>query len=128
MSTKKCFSPVLRVCAATLKFSRESVRLLARLIVISCTATFVLPALAGLVSPISVNLIAPGGITGIPTPISVTQTLDDGSPITGTGGGAIGGFMGAGEEIRLINGDQFRLLVGSYNHAYPVDTQGHYRW
>ena len=112
MSTRKCFSPVLRVFAATLKFSRESVRLLARLILLSCTATFVLPALANLFSPISVNLIAPGGIIG-PTPISVTQLLGDGSPIT-PGSGAIGAFMSFGEQITLFTAD-LNIRVGSFN-------------
>ena len=114
MSTRKCFSPVLRVCAATLKLSRHSARLLARLILLSCTATFVLPALANLVSPISVDLIAPGGLNGNPTPISVTQLLGDGSPII-PGSGAIGAFMLFPEQITFLGGFAINIRVGSFN-------------
>lgn len=87
------------------KPDRNSVLWLVRGIVLSCAAIFTLPAMANLVSPITVNLLAPGGYTDgtitDTTPISFTQTVDYGSPITSAGSGAISGFMLTDEQIAL---------------------------
>ena len=87
---------------------RRSVLWLARGIVLSCAAIFALPALASLVSPITVDLRAPGGTTTDSTPISVTQTVDYGSPITPAGIGDISGFMLPNEQIAL-SGDSILI-------------------
>ena len=81
--------------------------------VVCCAAPFALPAAAALVTPISVSLIAPGGFTnGIDppdtAPLLFNQTVSYGSPITPAGGGAIGGFMLADEQVAL-NGDSIRI-------------------
>lgn len=86
----------------------KSVFPLARWAAVCCAAMFALPALADLVSPIPVNLIAPGGITGDATPFTLTQSVDYAAPITPLGGGDIGGFMLPNEQIAL-NGDSIRI-------------------
>lgn len=60
------------------------------------------PAQAQLLAPISVSLIAPGGIIGGDTPISFVQGVADlGTGIAAGDGGDIGDFMLPGEEIRF---------------------------
>ncbi len=86
---------------------------LARNAAVCCVAAFFLPAMANLVTPISVSLIAPGGFTnGIDppdtTPLLLNQALSYGTPITPAGGGAIGGFMLPDEQVAL-NGDSIRI-------------------
>lgn len=86
---------------------------LARHAAVCCAAAFFLPAMATLVTPISVSLIAPGGFTDgfnppDTTPLLFNQTVSYGAPITPAGGGAIGGFMLADEQVAL-NGDSIRI-------------------
>lgn len=92
-------------------------RLLGALVgsVIALCAT---PALAGFQSDITVKLIAPGGITGDPTPINVSQLVTTANFTTGvhTGdGGAVGGWMLAGEEVTFV-GETIRV------RAFAGDT------
>ena len=64
-----------------------------------------LSAHADLQSTVTVSLIAPGGITSDPTPISLQQTVAPADFATGisTGDGSpIGGMMLAGEEIYFV--------------------------
>ncbi|HEY8907819.1 MAG TPA: PEP-CTERM sorting domain-containing protein [Rhodoferax sp.] len=63
-----------------------------------------MPAFATLVTPISVSLIAPGGIVGDATQIAVTQTVDYLSPILPVNDNFIdiGGWMLPGEQISLL--------------------------
>jgi hypothetical protein len=61
-----------------------------------------LPAQAQLLGPVSVSLIAPGGIIGDETPISFVQAVADlATGIAAGDGGEIGDFMLPGEEIRF---------------------------
>lgn len=85
-----------------------------------------LPAMATLVSPISVDLIAPGGYTDgtntDSTPLTLTQTVDYGVPINVAGGGAIGGFMLANEIIALV-GDS--VHISAYQGDAAVARTGY---
>ncbi|MFG6460228.1 PEP-CTERM sorting domain-containing protein [Roseateles sp. DXS20W] len=63
------------------------------------------PALAGFQSNITVKLIAPGGITGDPTPINLSQLVTTANFATGVhtgGGGPIDSWMLAGEEVTFV--------------------------
>lgn len=74
-----------------------------------CSASiFTLPALATLTTPISVNLISPGGITTDSTPLFFSETLTYATPIVAGGSGEIGGFMLPDEQISL-DGDSIRI-------------------
>lgn len=65
--------------------------------------------------PLTVSLLAPGGITsdGVsidPTPLNLTQSLTPGAQIVPGDGGSIGGFMLPAEFIKNI-GTSFQLRV-----------------
>jgi PEP-CTERM motif len=88
--------------------ARKSVVRFAHVAALCCAATLALPAFATLVTPISVNLIAPGGFTDgtftDTTPLNLVQPVAYGSPIVPTvSGGAtpIGDFMLPGERLAL---------------------------
>jgi PEP-CTERM motif len=69
------------------------------------------PALAGFQSDITVKLIAPGGIVGDTTPISVSQLVSTGNFATGIhagDGGDVGSWMLAGEEVTFV-GETIRV-------------------
>lgn len=69
------------------------------------------PVLAGFQSDITVKLIAPGGIIGDTTPISVSQLVNTANFATGihTGdGGNVGSWMLAGEEVTFV-GETIRV-------------------
>lgn len=90
---------------------------LARWAAVCGAALLALSAQATLVTPISVDLVAPGGFPGNPAPIAVSQTVSYGASIHQGGGGPIGGdasngdlYMLPGEEIRL-DGDSILIHV-----------------
>ena len=87
-------------------------RSLAGAIVGSLLALSSMSARADFQSDITVKLIAPGGIQGDATPISVSQLVSSGSLTTGVqsgDGGAIGsGWMLASEEV-TFNGDSIHV-------------------
>jgi hypothetical protein len=73
-----------------------------------------LPAFATLATPISVSLIAPGGITGNTTPFTLIEPVGYGSPIGLSGSGDISGFMLPGEQISLL-GDSILIQADQGN-------------
>jgi len=83
--------------------------------------TVSLPALAALITPVSVNLIAQGGYTsegsGVTTPINVTQNLGYGTPIT-TITPPIGAYLITGELVELI-GDSIHIRSGAGDTKAP---------
>ena len=71
------------------------------------------PAQAVLVSPVSVSLIAPGGIVGIPGAIDVTDSVSTASGITVGDASQIGStYMLPGESI-LFSGNSILLHVAA---------------
>lgn len=89
---------------------------MARSALVFGAALLALSAQATLVTPISVSLLAPGGITGDPTPLSFSQTVNYGLPITPAGGGNIGGFMLPDEQIAL-SGDSVLIRAAQGNET-----------
>lgn len=89
---------------------------LARRLLLAATGTLMalcsLSARADFQSSISVSLIAPGGVTGaVGTPINELQVvapLDFGTGITAAGGGPVGSWMLADEQITFV-GDTIRV-------------------
>jgi hypothetical protein len=84
------------------------------------------PALADFQSAVTVRLIAPGGIQGDPTPISVSQIVNTANLLTGVqagDGGDIGsGWMLDGEEIRFVgNSIRVRSFAG-FDDASGIST------
>ncbi len=70
-------------------------------------------AQADLISPVSVSLIAPGGIIGVPGAISVTDSVSTASGITVGDASQIGGsYMLPGESI-LFSGNSILLHVAA---------------
>jgi hypothetical protein len=84
------------------------------------------PALADFQSDITVRLIAPGGIQGDPTPISVSQLVNTANFATGVqagDGGAVGDWMLAGEAITFIgNAIHVRAFAGYDDDAGNIYT------
>lgn len=77
---------------------------------------FSLPAWATLVTPINVRLIAPGGVTGDPTPLLLNQTVDYAFPISPLGVGNIGGLM-LPDELISLSGDSIHIRAAQGNDA-----------
>jgi hypothetical protein len=79
-------------------------------------------AMATLVTPVSVNLIALGGYTqegtSDATPINLTQNLDYANPIT-TITPPIGTFLITGERVELI-GDAIHIRAGAGDNRAPA--------
>lgn len=77
-----------------------------------------LPVFATLVTPISVSLIAPGGITGNDTPFTLIETVDYVSPINSSGSGDIStsGLLLPGEQISLF-GDSIQIQTAQGDPA-----------
>lgn len=109
----------------------QSLGRFARSAVICGVALFALPAMATLVSPIQVSLLAPGGTTSDPTALSMSQTVSDVTPITTGDGGDIGDFMLPNEQIALV-GDSIRIRAAQGDSAggtgYLGDGTGHARY
>lgn len=94
-----------------------SIRSLANRVLAGLTSSVLflaaLPAQAQLLAPISVSLIAPGGVIGDDTPISFVQEVADlGTGIAAGDGGEIGDFMLPGEAIRF-DGQSILLHVAA---------------
>ena len=87
---------------------RISIHGLLNAIALCSVSIFTMPALATLTTPISVNLISPGGTTSDSTPLAFSEPLTYATPIAAGGSGAIGGFMLPNEQISL-SGDSIRI-------------------
>lgn len=109
----------------------QSLGRLVRSAVICGAALFALPAMATLVSPIQVSLLAPGGSTVDPTPLLLTQTVSSATPITTGDGGDIGDFMLPSEQIAL-DGDSILIRAAQGDSlggtGYLGDGTGHARY
>jgi hypothetical protein len=94
-------------------------------------------AQAGFQSDITVQLLAPGGTTGDPTPLALSQTVtvaNLASGITSMDGGDVGNFMLTGEHILFGDGVlDLRMGVGDQSNAgyftgYLGDGVNHARY
>lgn len=95
------------ICATPLK-KGKSIRGLLHAAALCIASIATLPALATLTTPISVNLISPGGTTSDSSPLFFSETVTYATPIAAGGSGAIGGFMLPDEQISL-SGDSIRI-------------------
>lgn len=96
-----------------------------------------LAAQAGFSSAITVQLLAPGGLTSDPTPINVSQTVAVADLATGislAGGGDVGNYLLTGERVYFGDGlINLKIGVGDdtsgvYTTGYLGDGSGHARY